>query len=273
MSHDQILTDTLDLAGTLTALGVELPEQSRAALAVRDAVTAVVYGPDPVTELAADIQAGAVAVEDARDRALATLDNLARRDHVSQLAVAMQLAHSRAIRNPIIADHDGMLDQLRTGFGEHAGAITKAKDVKPDLSAEQAVNLETKSLTLWRGIPDAAARLDGIRAAVLNLARLDDTTKHVPDFLWFVADSDDSAQAAEVYRDASGRGAPWHHLAAAGHTLRLATVDEAVNAAARHAERVADAQARLQQHLAVARRTPLEQTRLDRDAELVRALR
>jgi hypothetical protein len=273
MSYDDILSETLSLASTLTGLGVELPEQSRAALAVRDALVGVVYGPDPVTDLAADIQAGAVTVEDAPARALATLDNLARRDHVSQLSVAMLLPHSRAIRNPIIADHDGMLDQLRDRFTESAAAITKAKAVKPDLTAEQAVDLETKDLTLWRGIPDAAARLDGIRTAVLHLARLNDTTKHVADFLWFVADSDDTPQAAEVYRDATGRGAPWHHLAAAGHTLRLATIEEAVNNAARHVEGVTERQRKLDEHLAVTRRTPLEQSRIDRDVAWVKALR
>ena len=256
MSREDILTDTLTLADTLTALGVELPEQSRAAMAVRDAITAVVYGEDPVTALATDVQNGTIAREDATARALATLDNLARRQNVTALAVEMVLPHSRAIRRPILAAHDDMLSQVRSRFVDAAKTLVKARTVPVDATAEQAVDLDTKTLDAWRTIPDAAGYLDGIALAVLQLSRLSDTTR-CPYFLWSVADSDDSAQAAEVYRDATGRGAPWHHLAAAGHTLRLATVDEAVNAAARHAERVAEAQARLQQHLTTNGRSPL----------------
>jgi hypothetical protein len=273
MSHEQILMDTLALAETLTALGIELPEQSQAAIAVRDAITHVVYQDDPAGQLATDILAGTITAEDAPDRAMAALDALARHDHVTALSTAMQLPHSRAIRNPIIAGHDNLLDQLRPRFTASAEALGKAKSVPVDLSAELAVDLPTKQLDLWREIPAHAGQLGAVRTGALELARYNDRAKYVPDFCWFVADSDDSPEAASLYAEQDGRGEPWHRLVTKGHTLRLATVDEAINAASRHAERVAEGERKADEQVAVLRRSPLEQSRIDADRANLARLR
>jgi hypothetical protein len=227
-------------------LGIELPAESRDALALADAINAATQT-NAATDLNQSIIDGNTTAENIGHKLQETALALVVAERIQEAAHATQDAVYRAFNTGIRDNADTLVKALRKPFDAAAHIITEAgRRFAPDANAGTVLAAGVEAAKAWEQLTEARNTMAQIRNArtIISDAQRDNTPNH----LLYIAPTTDLGRIYQAEALFTRAGDAMHQLTHAGFTLRLNTaaeakamVDKAKTTAQRAAEQAAAA--------------------------------
>lgn len=228
--------DHMALGNTLTALGVELPEELLTLGEKWNAVSSIKVD-NPITDLRATAADPDVSADDLVAGVHAAAVTLTAQDRIRQVANELDRPLAVAFINVVLANEENFIAQLRKPFNAAAAQLADAAPLVPaGTQGEDVLNRGPNAAKAWQDLADAAATLDAVAEVRHQLARVYGLgVQGVENFIAPVAEPNDMMRARHAWRGSldavyelpQARGGHWQHLITAGFTLRLNTSAEA----------------------------------------------
>lgn len=239
------------LIADLAGYGVTIDKSVTDALALLAAAREVVVT-DPTADLRTEYEAGALTVDNVRERMITAATVAAAAERIRLAAQTIEGSVSGTVNAWIRANGDSIIKQLQPKFTEAAAVVQVAgQHFAPNATAETILKGGAEAAAAHEKLSQALATLDHLRSLRMSVA---DVTGDGPqDATWWIDSARDVAEldrAGYAYR---GSGNAFHALAHAGFTLRMNTTADATRVASgaratTEAEETAAREAHLAEH-------------------------